>query len=197
MASKKSNNEIISFSASKELAKDIDKLTKEIGYSNRSELVRDSIRMLKKSKLEIDKIDGMAEGVIIILYDHSVETEVSGIRHNNMQNIKSYMHTDFNERKKTCCDVLFISGKAKNIKKMLFDLETIKNVNEVKFSWPDCLEWGKTYLLKPDIAIQKFTMRIIWEKDCYSTSIAGTAARQSMWMRIIAMTDARTSIMQC
>ena len=133
MASKKSGNEIISFSSTKELADDIDKLTKDIGYSNRSELIRDSIRMLKKSKLDIDKMDGMVEGVIIILHDHSVESEVSKIRHSNMELIKSFMHTDFNERTKTCCDVLFISGQAENIKKLLFDLGVVKNVNEVKF----------------------------------------------------------------
>ncbi|MCK5309204.1 MAG: ribbon-helix-helix protein, CopG family [Thermoplasmata archaeon] len=133
MASKKNVNEIISFSSTKELAEDIDKLTKDIGYSNRSELIRDSIRMLKKSKLDIDKMDGMVEGVIITLYDHSVETEVSKVRHGNMELIKSFMHTDFNERTKTCCDVLFISGQADNIKKLLFSLGVVKNVNEVKF----------------------------------------------------------------
>ena len=131
MASKKP--EIISFSATKELADDIDKLTKDIGYSNRSELVRDSIRMLKKSKLDIENMKGTVEGVVITLYNHSVEIEVSKIRHSNMELIKSFMHTDFNERTKTCCDVLFISGQADNIKKLLFGLEAIKNVNEVKF----------------------------------------------------------------
>ena len=131
MAAKKP--EIISFSATKELADEIEALTKDIGYSNRSELIRDSIRMLKKSKLDIEKMKGKVEGVIIILYKHSAEVEVSAIRHNNMELIKSFMHTDFNERTKTCCDVLFISGQAKSIKKLLFGLEVIKNVNEVKF----------------------------------------------------------------
>ena len=130
MASKKP--EIISFSATKELADEIEKLTKDIGYSNRSELIRDSIRMLKKSKLDIEKMKGKIEGVIIILYKHSAETEVSKIRHNNMELIKSFMHTDFNERTKTCCDVIFISGQAKDVKQLYFGLEVIKNVNEVK-----------------------------------------------------------------
>ncbi|MCK5396984.1 MAG: ribbon-helix-helix protein, CopG family [Thermoplasmata archaeon] len=130
MASKKP--EIISFSATKELADDVDKLTKDIGYSNRSELIRDSIRMLKKSKLDIEKMKGKVEGVIITLYNHSVETEVSKIRHNNMELIKSFMHTDFNERTKTCCDVIFVSGQAHAVKKLIFDLGVVKNVNEVK-----------------------------------------------------------------
>ena len=130
MAAKKP--EIISFSATKELADDIDKLTKDIGYSNRSELIRDSIRMLKKSKLDIEKMDGKVEGVIITLYKHSAEVEVSAIRHNNMELIKSFMHTDFNERTKTCCDVIFVSGQADEVKKLVFNLGVVKNVNEVK-----------------------------------------------------------------
>ncbi len=130
MAAKKP--EIISFSATKELAMEIEALTKDIGYSNRSELIRDSIRMLKKSKLDIEKMKGKVEGVIITLYNHSAEMEVSDIRHGNMELIKSFMHTDFNERTKTCCDVIFISGQADEIKKLIFGLEVIKNVNEVK-----------------------------------------------------------------
>jgi len=130
MASKKP--EIISFSATKELADDIEALTKDIGYSNRSELIRDSIRMLKKSKLDIEKMKGKVEGVIITLYNHSVEGEVSNIRHSNMELIKSFMHTDFNERTKTCCDVIFVSGQAKEVKGLVFDLGVVKNVNEVK-----------------------------------------------------------------
>lgn len=130
MASRKP--EIISFSATKELADDIDRLTKDIGYSNRSELIRDSIRMLKKSKLDIEKMDGKVEGVIITLYNHSAEIEVSDIRHGNMELIKSFMHTDFNERTKTCCDVIFVSGQADEVKKLVFNLGVVKNVNEVK-----------------------------------------------------------------
>ena len=130
MAAKKP--EIISFSATKELAMEIEALTKDIGYSNRSELIRDSIRMLKKSKLDIEKMKGKVEGVIITLYNHSAEMEVSDIRHGNMELIKSFMHTDFNERPKTCCDVIFVSGQADEVKKLVFNLGVVKNVNEVK-----------------------------------------------------------------
>jgi CopG family nickel-responsive transcriptional regulator len=131
MASKK-DTEILSFSIPKMLGQDLERLTAEIGYSNRSELIRDALRLFMKSKVDIDSIKGLAEGVIITLYDHSVETEVSEVRHNNMDVIKSFMHTDFKEKDKTCCDVLFFSGKSDRIRKLAFSLESIKNVNEVK-----------------------------------------------------------------
>ena len=125
-------NEILSFSLTKREALEIEALTRDIGYSNRSELIRDSIRMLKKSKLDIEGLDGLVEGVIISLYKHPAETEVSRIRHENMESIKSFMHTDFNHSSKTCCDVLFVSGPADEIKKLVFDLEVVKNVREVR-----------------------------------------------------------------
>ena len=131
MASKK-DTEIISFSIPKELGRDLEKLTREIGYSNRSELIRDALRLFMKSKVDIDGLKGKVEGVIITLYDNSAEVEASKIRHKNMDVIKSFMHTDFNERTKTCCDVLFFSGKSDRIKELAFSLESVKNVKEVK-----------------------------------------------------------------
>lgn len=131
MASKK-DTEILSFSIPKKLGQDLEKLTAEIGYSNRSELIRDALRLFMKSKIDIDSLKGRVEGVIITLYDHSAEAEASNIRHNNMDVIKSFMHTDFNERTKTCCDVLFFSGKSAQIKQLAFSLEAVKNVKEVK-----------------------------------------------------------------
>lgn len=132
MTSKNKDIEILSFSVPKQAVRDIEELTKEIGYSNRSELIRDAIRLLMKSKVEIDSLEGRVEGVIITLYKHSAEVEVSDIRHKNMDLIKSFMHTDFNERSKTCCDVLIFSGESGRIKELAFALEVVKNVNEVK-----------------------------------------------------------------
>ena len=125
-------NEILSFSVPKELSQDLEKLTTEIGYSNRSELIRDALRLFMKSKVDIDGLEGRVEGVIITLYDHSAESEASRIRHDNMDVIKSFMHTDFNERTKTCCDVLFFSGESARIKELAFSFEAVKNVKEVK-----------------------------------------------------------------
>ena len=127
-----SDTQILSFSVPKSVSEKIEELTEEVGYSNRSELIRDAIQLLFKSKMDIDGLKGNVEGVIITLYDHSVETEVSRIRHDNMNIVKSFMHTDFGDENKTCCDVLFYSGKAKEIKELAFNLEAVKHVSEVK-----------------------------------------------------------------
>lgn len=131
MTKQQENARIISFSMPESLASDMEELTRMMGYTNRSELIRDSIRMLKKSNMDIQEMDGKVEGVIITLYSHSAEAEASDIRHRNMEFIKSFMHTDFNHRTKTCCDVLFVSGQADVVKRLVFDLRSVKNVNEV------------------------------------------------------------------
>ena len=45
--------------------------------------------------------------------------------------IKSFMHSDFKEKSTKCCDVLIFSGDAERIRKAVYDLEVIRNVEEV------------------------------------------------------------------
>jgi CopG family nickel-responsive transcriptional regulator len=132
MSKRENTFEILSFSVPRKLCRDLETLTGEIGYSNRSELIRDALRLFMKSKVEVDELEGMVEGVIITLYEHSAGVLVSDLRHANMDVIRSYMHTDFNAKTKTCCDVLIYSGQADRVKALIFDLKTVKNVREVK-----------------------------------------------------------------
>ena len=131
MTAKGNNVEIISFSAPKKLAREIDLLTKEMGYSTRSEFIRVGLRMHLRSKKEMDTIKGKLEGVIIALYSHSAEGEISEIRHRNMDIIKSFMHSDFKEKVTKCCDVLIYAGDAERVRTMVYELETVRNVEEV------------------------------------------------------------------
>lgn len=127
-----SDTEILSFSVPKMISEKIDRITEEVGYANRSELIRDAIQLLFKENMDIDGLRGNVEGVIISLYKHSAEADVSRVRHDNMELVKSFMHTDFGKKDRTCCDVLFFSGNAKKVKHLAFSLGVIKNVTEVK-----------------------------------------------------------------
>ncbi len=132
MTAKGKNIEIFSFSVSKKIAHEIDDLCNEIGYSTRSELIRDAIRLLIRSKYDIDKMKGKVEGVIVVLYKHSADREVFRLKHENMDIIKSYMHSDFNVKASKCCDVLFFSGDAESVRKIVYDFEGTKNVETVE-----------------------------------------------------------------
>ncbi|MCK5037481.1 MAG: ribbon-helix-helix protein, CopG family [Thermoplasmata archaeon] len=132
MTAKGKDTEILSFSVPSQQARDLEKLAQEIGYSNRSELIRDALHLFTKSKMDTDQLSGKVEGIIITLYDHAAEPEVSEIRHRNMDIIKSFMHTDFRESSESCCDILIFSGMAEKVKTMVYDIGSSKKVNEVK-----------------------------------------------------------------
>ena len=124
----KGKSEIISFSIPKTLAEELDNFRREMGYSKRSELLRDAIRTLIRSKSDLDSIEGMVEGILIILHDRCANNRVSDLIHENADITRSRMHSDF---KGKCCDVIAISGGAKRIKKMVNELRVL-NVERVE-----------------------------------------------------------------
>lgn len=131
MTAKGKDIEILSFSLPKKIVQDIDILSQEVGYTTRSELIRDAIRTLIRSKSDLDKLQGKIEGVIVVLYQHSVDNKVSELRHKHMDLIRSFMHSDFREKASKCCDTLIFSGDAERVRKIIYDFEAITNVEAV------------------------------------------------------------------
>jgi CopG family nickel-responsive transcriptional regulator len=129
----KGENEIISFSISKELARKIEELKRDMNYSGRSELIRDALRMLIGSKSDLEKVDGEVEGILIVVYDRCSVNRASDIIHENVDISKSRMHSDFGER---CCDVVAISGGAGRIREMVDDLRALRSVKRVEIFLP-------------------------------------------------------------
>jgi CopG family nickel-responsive transcriptional regulator len=132
MTSKGKDIEILSFSLPKKIVTEIDELSQDVGYTTRSELIRDALRSFIRSKSDIDKIKGKVEGVIVLLYQHSADHKVSELRHKHMDVIKSFMHSDFRERASKCCDVLIFNADAERVRKILYDFEAITNVEAVQ-----------------------------------------------------------------
>jgi CopG family nickel-responsive transcriptional regulator len=132
MTSKGENLEIISFSVHKELARKLEKLTEEMGYTGRSELIRDAVRMLMRSNRDLDALKGEVSGTAVLLYSHSAGKAVSEMRHRNMDVIISFMHSDFGKQKKKCCEVLMFSGQANKVRGLVRGLKSIKDVEEVQ-----------------------------------------------------------------
>jgi len=132
MTAKGKLTEVLSFSIPKKMVKEVDRLTEDVGYSTRSELIRAGLRLLIKSKARVDGIEGRVEGVVIALYNYSVESAVSDIRHAHMDVIASFMHSDFHHRSEKCCDVLICKGKADKVRKLVYELEGTRDVEQVQ-----------------------------------------------------------------
>ena len=110
----------------------LDEITREQGYSTRSELIRDGLRLLIRSRYDMDKMEGMVEGVIVVLYEHSADGQVSELRHLNMDIIKTYIHTDFKERAEKCSAILIFSGPAERVRSVIHTIEAINKVEAVQ-----------------------------------------------------------------
>ena len=137
MTRKGKDTEIISISLPESTAKEVDRLVDEMGYPSRSELVRDAVRGLIQDRLELARMEGKIDGVMILLYDNKAAREVSEIRHSNMHLFKSFMHTDFADHTCSvhdsackCCEILLFSGDAEEIREVHNRFRTTKHVEE-------------------------------------------------------------------
>jgi metal-responsive CopG/Arc/MetJ family transcriptional regulator len=132
MTSKKNGTEILSFSLPKDLVRKLDATSRAIGYPTRSELIRDGVRLLLKNNEKLEKLDGTAEGVIILIYDHAAEHAVSELRHNFTDVFRSYTHCDFEVKSTRCCEILVFRGAADRVRKAIDGLQAVKKVDEVQ-----------------------------------------------------------------
>ena len=131
MLKKKKSIEVASFSVPKTLIKKIDALTARMGYSSRSEIIRDALRSFIYEKKELAKAEGFLEGVVSVYHTPEADHSLSIIKHQNPDMIKSYMHSHF-EHSDICLDILLLSGEAHKIRKLLYELESIDGVELVR-----------------------------------------------------------------
>jgi CopG family nickel-responsive transcriptional regulator len=122
---------IISLSLPENILSEVDSAAASIGYSSRSELVRDAVRAFLREKAEVSNLEGHIDGVMLLVYNHESAAKVSEVRHGHMSVFKSFMHADF-DGGDDCCEVLMFCGEATDVKKSLNQLSTIVGVKEAR-----------------------------------------------------------------
>lgn len=130
MTKNKDSVKVISLSIPKKILAELESMKDNMGYSSRSELFRDAVRNLLMQKKQLDNVNGYIEGVIVLLYDHPADGQVSEVRHRFMKTFKSFMHSDFKIENCSCCEVLMFSGIASAVRKAYYELKSIKGVEE-------------------------------------------------------------------
>ena len=122
---------VISFSGDKEFASRLDSLIEDSGYRNRSMFLRDaSLHFADANRggaLSMMDPDSVTEGVLVIYYQHGVESKILDIRHSNSIQVSSYNHNCLTESH-TCVDTMQIRGEAGSVRKIV---ERLKNTNDV------------------------------------------------------------------
>jgi CopG family nickel-responsive transcriptional regulator len=125
---------IVSISLNEKLLGDIDRIEKELGFSGRSEVVRAGLRMLVQNEKENSKITGIIEGVVIVVNPEKYNEDISKIRHDYSDIIKTQIHNHLDAHK--CLQIFVLKGNAEKVKAMIKKLESSKKTEYVKLIAP-------------------------------------------------------------
>jgi CopG family nickel-responsive transcriptional regulator len=131
MKKKSNGTNIISLSLPEKMLARMDLAAEDIGYTSRSELVRDAVRAFLREKAEVAKLEGHIDGIMLLVYHHDSAARVSEVRHRHMGVFRSFMHADFDEGE-DCCEVLMFCGDADKVGASYKQLSTLVGVKEAR-----------------------------------------------------------------
>ena len=126
---------IISFSGDNEFLDSLDSMIEETGYINRSMFLRDaSMHFADSSRGDLSSMgDEMnTEGVLVIFYQHGVESKILDIRHSHSVEVSSFHHNCLTGSH-TCVDTLQIKGSAISLREIVSRLRNTQDVDRVSF----------------------------------------------------------------
>jgi CopG family nickel-responsive transcriptional regulator len=121
---------IVSISLNKRILKEIDAIQDEMGFSGRSETIRAAIRMLMADKREKDDLIGVLDATLLVIHDENASDNVSKIRHDFQDLIKTQIHNHLENDK--CLEIFVVKGEADRIKLMKNSFQIEKNLDYVK-----------------------------------------------------------------
>ena len=123
-----------SVSLSRRLARELDQMTAEKGYDNRSLAISD---MIRAHLIEHRQQQGTGEiaGSITLVYDHHrhhLQDLLTDLQHEHREVIISALHCHLDHD--NCLEVLAVRGKATSIKKLADELIAAKGVKHGKLT---------------------------------------------------------------
>jgi len=131
---KKENVDRFSVSLPPMLLEQLDAMTREKGYANRSLAIADMIRAQLVEHRQQDA-KGEIAGTITLVYDHHkqhVQETLTDIQHDHHEVIVSTIHVHLDHH--NCLEVLIVRGQAGLIKKIADELIAAKGVKHGKLT---------------------------------------------------------------
>lgn len=124
---------IISLSLPNELLEQLDTILGEERAANRSEVVRQAVRMYITQYSELQKIKGNVIATITVLYDKTAENkELFRLQHEFDDMITAYLHAHLSET--SCLEVMVVKGSSERLRSLVDGLKANKPVKQIKFS---------------------------------------------------------------
>lgn len=122
---------IVCVSIPKSLQKEIDEFTREQGFSNRSEIVRQALRAYMSEGKRLQEIQGEITATITTIYRKgSGRGQTVDIQHRYSDLLLTFLHTHV--EKSYCIEVIVAKGAAQVMKEFISALKSNKQVSEVK-----------------------------------------------------------------
>lgn len=125
-----------SFSLPPELLRGLDRVTKEMGYEDRSRAIQMAIRELITESELAAKGDALAIGTILILYNHEkrgIEHKLTHVGHQFSKAIISSLHVHLDEEQ--CLSIIVAKAEVKTMLSLERELRGIAGVIQMKFSY--------------------------------------------------------------
>ena len=122
--------EIISISLNPKLLKELDSLTKEMGFSGRSAVLRASLQTLIREYKQQKKLEGKIDATLLVIHERKHSSTVSQIEHKYQDITKTQIHNVLTNDK--CLEIFIVSGSAEKIQKMAEEFRSNKDMNIVK-----------------------------------------------------------------
>jgi CopG family transcriptional regulator, nickel-responsive regulator len=124
---------IISLSLPNELLEQLDTILGEDRNANRSEVIRQAVRMYLTQYNELGKIKGTVIATITVLYDKAEENkELFRIQHEFDDMITAYLHSHISET--SCLEVMVVKGASERLRSLIDGLKANKPVKQIKVS---------------------------------------------------------------
>ncbi len=118
------------------LAKELDEISRIMGYTSRSKVIHDAVRsFITEYRWMRGKETGEIMGAIVMIYyldKPGLVTELMKIQHKFINVISSAMHIHLTEHK--CMEVIVVRGGAEEIRNLAQELMTKKGVKELKLT---------------------------------------------------------------
>jgi CopG family nickel-responsive transcriptional regulator len=131
---KKENVSRFSMSLPPSLLRQLDEMSREKGYDNRSQAIADMIRdQIVEHRQKADT--GEIAGTITLVYDHHkphLQTTLTDIQHDHHEVILTTVHVHLDHH--NCLEVLIVRGQASIIRKIADELIAAKGVKHGKLT---------------------------------------------------------------
>lgn len=121
---------VVSVSLNEKMLCDLDELQEEKGYTGRSEIVRDALRLLLAEQKEQSKLKGYIDAVLFTIHDEKDTEEISALRHKHQPLIRTQIHNHLESG--NCLELFVLRGDAKKITKLADEFQANRKIEFVK-----------------------------------------------------------------